>query len=134
MILLDTKVLVHYLKGSPRIVERIQHSRKGDLGVPCVAMYELEYGALRAKGAWRRSRLSAVLSELEQVPFDSAAALAAARIRLQLETRGIPIGPLDLLIAGTALSRGARLVTNNIQEFSRVPGLDVVDWNEQPTD
>jgi len=63
------------------------------------------------------------------VPFDSAAAEAAARIRVELETHGSSIGPLDLLIAGTALSRGdATLVTNNIQEFSRVPGLHVVDW------
>jgi tRNA(fMet)-specific endonuclease VapC len=62
------------------------------------------------------------------VPFDSAAAEAAARIRVELETHCSLIGPLDLLIAGTALSRGATLVTNNIQEFSRVPGLHVVDW------
>jgi tRNA(fMet)-specific endonuclease VapC len=126
--LLDTNVLIHYLKGNPLIVERIQSSAKRELAIACVAVYELEYGTLKAKGAWRRNRLEAVLADLEHVPFDSAAAIAAARIRVELETRGTSIGPLDLLIAGTALSRGATLVTNNIQEFSRVPGLHVVDW------
>jgi tRNA(fMet)-specific endonuclease VapC len=125
--LLDTNVLIHYLKGDALIVERIQASAKSDLAVPCIAVFELEYGTLRA-GARRRNRLEAVLKDLQQVPFDSAAALASARIRIQLEERGISIGPLDLLIAGTALSRTALLVTNNAREFSRVPGLRVADW------
>ena len=54
--------------------------------------------------------------------------MAAASIRVELEKRGSTIGPLDMLIAGTAVSRGAALVTNNAAEFSRVPGLQVVDW------
>jgi predicted nucleic acid-binding protein len=53
---------------------------------------------------------------------------AAAGIRVELEKRGLTIGPLDMLIAGTAVSRGAALVTNNAAEFSRVPGLRVLDW------
>jgi len=54
--------------------------------------------------------------------------MAAARIRVALEKRGSVIGPMDILIAGTALSLGALLVTNNSAEFSRVPGLRVTDW------
>lgn len=128
MTLLDTNVLIHYLKGDAPIVERIQRSARSELAVPCVAVFELEYGTLKATGAGRRRRLESVLNDLQQVPFDSAAALAAARIRVHLEARGVPIGPLDLLIAGTALSRAALLVTGNTREFSRVPGLRVVDW------
>jgi tRNA(fMet)-specific endonuclease VapC len=126
--LLDTNVLIHYLKGDALIVERIQASSKSDLAVPCIAVFELEYGTLKAGGTRRRNRLESVLKDLHQVPFDSAAALASARIRIHLEERGITIGPLDLLIAGTALSRAALLVTNNAREFSRVPGLRVADW------
>ena len=65
---------------------------------------------------------------MQHVPFDSAAASAAALIRMELENRGTMIGPLDILIAGTALSRGATLVTNNTDEFGRVAGLRVTDW------
>lgn len=54
--------------------------------------------------------------------------MAAASIRSELEQQGRAIGPLDVLIAGTAVSRGAGLVTNNAAEFSRVPGLRVLDW------
>jgi len=126
--LLDTNVLIHYLKGDALIVERIQASSKSELAVPCIALFELEYGTLRGAGVKRRDRLEAVLKDLQQVPFDSAAALAAARIRIHLEGRGFPIGPLDLLIAGTAVSRAALLVSNNAREFTRVPGLRVVDW------
>lgn len=68
------------------------------------------------------------LKNIQHVPFDSDAAAAAARIRIELEKRGVMIGPLDMLIAGTALSRGAALVTNNGAEFSRVPGLRIIDW------
>ena len=52
----------------------------------------------------------------------------AARIRLELEAAGTPIGPTDLLIAAIARRHGRILVTHNVREFTRVAGLDVVDW------
>ena len=69
-----------------------------------------------------------MLASLEEVPFDREAAREAARIRLDLERRGVVIGPLDLLIAGTVLSRGATLATNNTREFSRIKSLRLDDW------
>ena len=121
--------MVHYLKGDPAIVIRIHKASRGDLAIPAIVVYELEYGTLRSKlPARRRRELEAGLEHIQHVPFDSAAAMAAARIRIELEKRGSTIGPLDMLIAGTAVSRGAALVTNNAAEFSRVPGLRVLDW------
>ena len=129
MTFLDTNVIVHYLKGDPAIVARIHHASRGELAIPAIVVYELEYGTLRSKlPARRRRELEAGLEHIQHVPFDSAAAMAAARIRIELEKRGSTIGPLDMLIAGTAGSRGAALVTNNAAEFSRVPGLRVLDW------
>jgi tRNA(fMet)-specific endonuclease VapC len=69
-----------------------------------------------------------MLERLREVPFDREAARESARIRLELERRGNIIGPLDLLIAGTVLSRGATLATNNTREFSRIRGLRLEDW------
>jgi len=127
--LLDTNVLIHYLKGDPAIVARIRRASRAELAIPAIVVYELEYGTLRSKSAARRRReLEAGLAYIQQIPFDAVAAVAAARIRVELERRGKTIGPLDLLIAGTALSRGASLVTNNVAEFSRIPGLRVLDW------
>jgi len=129
LILLDANVLIHYLKGDPAIVARIQRAKPGELAIPAIVVYELENGTLRSTLPPRRRRqLEAGLGHIQHVSFDTAAALAAARIRVELERHGTPIGPLDTLIAGTALSRAATLVTNNAAEFARVPGLRVVDW------
>ncbi|MBZ5627224.1 MAG: type II toxin-antitoxin system VapC family toxin [Acidobacteriia bacterium] len=129
MTLLDTNVIVHYLKGDPGIVSRIRHASRGELAIPAIVVYELEYGMLRSKfPSRRRCELEEGLKHIQHVPFDSDAAMAAASIRVELEKRGMLIGPLDLLIAGTAVSRGAALVTNNAAEFSRIPGLRVMDW------
>ena len=129
MTLLDANVVIHFLKGNPAIVQRMRKPYREELAIPTIVIYELEYGTLRAKlPAKRRRELSEGLEFIRHVPFDSEAAMAAAAIRVALEKIGALIGPLDLLIAGTAVSRGATLVTNNTAEFSRVPGLRVVDW------
>jgi tRNA(fMet)-specific endonuclease VapC len=100
-----------------------------DLAIPAIVVYEIEYGTLRSRlPANRQRQLEEGLKSIRRVPFDSEAAMAAARIRVDLEKRGMAIGPIDILIAGTALSLGALLVTNNTAEFSRVPGLRVADW------
>lgn len=128
MTLLDGNVLIHYLKGIEPLTSRLQAASPAATGVPAIVAYELEYGTLRGGNPRRRAMLSHVLGSLEEVPFDAAAAHAAARIRFDLETAGETIGPLDLLIAGTAVSRGAVLITSNTAEFSRVRSLRIQDW------
>jgi tRNA(fMet)-specific endonuclease VapC len=128
LILLDTNVVIHYLKGEPSVVARIQAMEAPDLAIPSVVAYELEYGTLKAASPRRRELVTRLLADSVQVPFDHAAASEAARIRLELERQSMVIGPLNLLIAGTAASRGAVLVTNNTKEFARVAGLRLADW------
>ncbi|PWQ96043.1 hypothetical protein DKW60_13395 [Leucothrix pacifica] len=64
------------------------------------------------------------------LPFDEAEAKCAATVRASLERQGTPIGPQDILIAGTALANQGILVTRNTGEFSRVAGLDLEDWSQ----
>ncbi len=130
MTLLDTNVLIWYLKGQEQVVSRLQSASPNDLAVPSVVAYEIEYGTLKIGSSHRRTLASELLMGLIQVPFDHAAARESARIRIELETRGISIGPTDLLIAGTALSRRAMLATSNTEEFSRVKGLRLADWTK----
>ena len=121
--------MVHYLKGDTEIVAHINRASRDELAIPTIVFYELEYGTLRSKFPSRRRReLEEGLKHIRHVPFDSDAAVAAANIRIELEKQGSTIGPLDILIAGTAISHGAALVTNNTSEFTRVPGLRVVNW------
>ena len=129
MTLLDTNVLIHYLKGLQPVTSRLISAARSQMAIPGIVAYELEYGTLKTGNVRRRTMLAHVLAGLEEVPFDRAAARAAAAIRIALEKAGAGIGPLDLLIAGTAVSRGAALATNNIAEFARVPNLKVVDWS-----
>lgn len=67
---------------------------------------------------------------MQVLPFDSECAAHAARIRAELEAAGKPIGPHDTLIAATTLRYQATLVTRNVREFSRVPGLQCLTWHE----
>jgi tRNA(fMet)-specific endonuclease VapC len=126
--LLDSNTIIHYLRGQHPVVSRMQGASKGTLGIPSVVAYEIEYGTLKARSKRRRAILTEALADLVQIPFDHEAALESARVRVELEGEGLLIGPVDFLIAGTALSRGAVLATNNTKEFSRVKGLRLEDW------
>jgi tRNA(fMet)-specific endonuclease VapC len=131
VILLDTNTLIYYLKGMDAVVRRLQSTSPRDVAIPSVVAYEVEYGTLKTGSARRRSVVAGLLAGLTEVPFDHDAAREAARIRLELERQGMVIGPMDLLIAGTAASRSAVLVTNNTKEFARVAGLRLADWTRQ---
>jgi tRNA(fMet)-specific endonuclease VapC len=65
---------------------------------------------------------------VEELPFEAEDAARAGEVRALLERQDTPIGPYDTLIAGQALARGLVLVTHNVAEFARVPGLRVDDW------
>lgn len=128
MTLLDTNTVIHCLKGREPVSSKFLAAAPSELAIPSVVAYELEYGSLKISSPRRRRILLGMLASLEEAPFDRGAAREAARIRVELERRGAGIGPLDLLIAGTALSRGATLATNNTREFSRIRGLRLEDW------
>lgn len=128
MTLLDTNTVIHCLKGREPAASRFRASVPSETAIPSVVAYELEYGTLRLASPRRRRILSRMLESIEEIPFDRGAARESARIRVELERRGVVIGPLDLLIAGTVLSRGATLATNNTREFSRIKGLRLEDW------
>jgi tRNA(fMet)-specific endonuclease VapC len=128
--LLDTNTLIHYLRGQPAVVSRLKDASPLQLGVPSIVAYEIEYGTVKIGSPRRREIVSELLAGIQQVPFDREAALESARIRIDLEARGLLIGPMHLLIAGTAVSRGAVLATNNTKEFSRIKGLRLSDWTK----
>ncbi|MBK6614004.1 type II toxin-antitoxin system VapC family toxin [Ottowia sp.] len=132
MLALDSNTISYYFRGDPRVVARLQALRPADLGVPAIVEYELRHGLRRLPPEAAQPRLTALvqmLRPLQVLPFDSECATHAARIRVQLEAAGTPIGPNDTLIAATALRYRATLVTRNAREFSRVAGLQWVNWH-----
>jgi tRNA(fMet)-specific endonuclease VapC len=135
MLILDSNTISYYFRGDPQVVPRLQALRPADLGVPAIVEYELRYGLLRMPqdaAAPRLAALAQLLRPLQLLPFDSECAAQAARIRVDLEAAGTPIGPHDTLIAATALRHQAALVTRNVREFSRVPGLQWLNWHDTP--
>ena len=94
-----------------------------------VTVLELRQGAEKSQqAAANHARLNLFLAPMRILSFDEEAALAGARIRAHLERRGTPIGDLDSLIAAHAVARDLILVTNNLREFERVPGLQTENW------
>ena len=132
MLILDSNTISYYFRGDPQVVPRLQALRPADMGVPTIVEYELRYGLLRLPPEAAASRLAALaqfLRPMQMLPFDSECAAHAARIRVDLEAAGTPIGPHDTLIAATALRHQATLVTRNVREFARVSGLQWLDWH-----
>jgi tRNA(fMet)-specific endonuclease VapC len=132
--LLDTNAVVALLRNKPATVrDRFRTAQaSGDyLAVSSVVLYELWYGVQKSSHVTENTeRLRIFLSgDLDFLPFDDEDAQSAGRFRADLESRGTPIGPYDLLIAGQALQRGLTVVTANTSEFSRVSGLGWVDWS-----
>ena len=100
-----------------------------DIAVPAISLYEIEVGIAKSNHpAKRKKQLEALVSRITVLPFTAKEAEVSADLRAELEKRGTPIGPLDNLIAGTALCANAVLVTHNTREFSRIEGLAIEDW------
>ena len=133
MLVLDTNTISYYFRGDPQVVPRLQALRPADVGVPAIVEYELRFGLMRLQGEAAATRLAALarfLRPLQRLAFDGECAVHAARVRAGLEAAGTPIGPHDVLIAATALRHQAILVTRNTREFSRVPGLQWLNWHD----
>jgi tRNA(fMet)-specific endonuclease VapC len=129
--LLDTNFCVSVLRGQTVSCQRLQSVAPDECAVSVVSLYELRTGVEKC----RRPRvelvkLEAFLAPLHLVPFDGEAAACAASVRAKLERKGEPIGPYDLLLAGQAQALGLTLITHNTDEFSRVDGLRIADWEQ----
>jgi tRNA(fMet)-specific endonuclease VapC len=129
MFVLDTNTLVFFFKGTGRVPQRLLSVPPSEVLLPAIVLYELEVGVLLSTAPRkRREQLEDLLDVVDVAPFGAEEARSAARLRSELERGGHGIGPLDTLIAATALVRSATLVTHNVKEFSRVKGLKLEDW------
>ncbi|TVP57049.1 MAG: type II toxin-antitoxin system VapC family toxin [Nodularia sp. (in: Bacteria)] len=128
--LLDTNVCIVYMNGRN---DFLRHNFKNhsdvDIVVCSVVKSELFYGAKKSNNPSRSLTLQkAFLSRFVSLAFNDAAAEIFGTIRTQLNALGTPISPYDLQIAAIALANELILVTHNINEFSRVEGLRIEDW------
>ena len=130
MYLLDTNTIVYFFKGSGNVAKVLFSKYPKDIAVSTITLYELEVGIAKLNNPEQRNKqLKLFVSHITIYPFTSKEAGYSAKIRAEQESKGTPIGPLDNLIAGTALCNNAVLVTHNTKEFCRIEGLTVEDWS-----
>ncbi len=132
MYLLDTNTCIFIKNERPattlqKLREVIRAKRKVFLSSISVA--ELQYGVYNSQNI-EKNRIALVefLAPFDILEFDDTDAEVFGKIRADLKKQGKIIGPYDMLIAAQALSRGLVLVTNNVGEFERIPGLRIEDW------
>lgn len=130
LFMLDADTCISLLRGSStQLIERLRQYRPEQVLVAAIVAAELHYGAQYSQDMARNLRQTAdFLAPLRIVPFDAACAEVYGRVRAALRRSGQLIGGNDMLIAATAISIGATLVTHSTAEFSRVPELRFTDW------
>lgn len=129
--LLDTSIVIYVIKRRPIEVMGVFNENAGRMAISAITLSELYHGAEKsAKVAQNLAAVEEFASLLEVLPYTAKASQHHGAIRTSLEKAGRPIGVNDLHIAAHARSEGLTLVTNNLGEFERVPGLLMENWVE----
>lgn len=129
MYVLDTSTLIYFFKGLGNVAENLLSKSPKDIGIPTIVLFELEVGIAKSNSPKKRKKqLEEITSLIKIIPFGEREATMSANIRADLEKKGTPIGPYDLLIGGTALAHRATLITRNINEFKRIKKLQLENW------
>lgn len=128
--LLDTNICIYLIKRKPpEVLQRFRQLQPGSVFISSVTTSELYYGAQKSQRVQTNlEALNNFLLPFRIVDYDESASFLYGELRADLEKRGQPIGPLDMMIAAHALSLDMPLVTNNTKEFERVKGLKLENW------
>jgi tRNA(fMet)-specific endonuclease VapC len=129
MYALDTNTVIYFFKNRGNVAQHLFSLPPHEIVLPSIVLYELEVGIAKSTSPEkRRTQLNELLTVVRVLPFTENEASITAEVRAALEQAGTPIGPLDVMIAGTALANQATLVTHNTKEFSRIDSLSLEDW------
>jgi tRNA(fMet)-specific endonuclease VapC len=134
MYLLDADTLSFLVRREPGVLARFVQMAPESLWVSTVTLMEVEFGLVRqpAKRAKVEKVLRMVVAQARIVPFTELEATTTARVRASLASSGRPIGPYDVMLAGTALAHALTVVSGNLREFRRIDGLVCEDWRVAP--
>ncbi|MBX9811883.1 MAG: type II toxin-antitoxin system VapC family toxin [Burkholderiales bacterium] len=129
-VMLDTNTCIAIIKRKPpQVLKRFNAYKVGEIGISWITLAELEFGVAKSQHLEEnQAALDEFVLPLEIANFDREAAGIYGRVRATLETKGTPVGSLDMMIGAHALALGVTLATNNTKEFSRITGLNIVDW------
>lgn len=131
--MLDTNICIYVIKRHPPTLREKFNTLAEQLCISSITLGELYYGA--EKSVRRAENLTTVtrfIARLEVLPFTDKAAAHYGQVRAELERAGTPCGIHDMQIGGHARSEGLIVVTNNMREFGRMPGVRVENWLTDP--
>ena len=130
--MLDTNICIRIIKDRPeRVCRKLSRVEVGEVAISSIVAAELWYGvAYSEKKRQNEAALKDFLEYVDVIAWPGEAGPVYGRIRADLKKRGSPIGGMDLLIAAHAVHLGALLVTENTEEFKRVPDLKIVNWTD----
>lgn len=128
--LLDTCTISDFFKKNHSVVQHFESLVPDQLRISVITVMEIEYGlqlnpqrAVKIRPLWE-----SLLHVLQIELYSERAAMATAAIRANLKALGAPIGPYDILIAGTAVAHKMVVVTSNVDEFTRISEVSVENW------
>lgn len=129
-LMLDTNICVDLIRDRPpSLLARFSFHAVGDIGISVITLAELEYGVSKSsRPAKNREALDQFVSPLAVAPFERQTTAVYGRLRAALEKKGQSIRSMDLLIAAHAVSLDVRLITHDVRELGRVPGLQIENW------
>jgi tRNA(fMet)-specific endonuclease VapC len=129
--MLDTNVCIFFLQGKYGIREKIQRIGRKNCCISEITIAELLYGAAYSQSEKHSRDVEIVLESLTLVPiYDSLPTYAATKAHLR--RNGQLIEEFDMLIGSSAVHHGYVMVTENIDHFERIPGIEIDNWIERP--
>ena len=127
--MLDTDIASYLIRGDhPEVTTKFTELFE-DCVMSSITAAELLYGAKKRNNRMLTQKVQALCSLMTIISWNEEAANAYAKLRVELETSGTPIGNMDMLIAASAIAEDVALVTNNTEHFSRIPSLKTENWH-----
>lgn len=130
MFLLDTNICIYAINGRhPMLSEKLLSIHPSEIFISSITVGEMEYGAAKSHWGERTKQIMhAFLANYDILPFTDQDAALFGAFRAQLESAGITVGVLDVMIAAQGVSNNLTVVTHNTREFIRIPGIKLDDW------
>ena len=129
MFALDANAIIHAFQGKGKVEARLAAVSPSRIAIPSIALFEVECGVRRSANAGAaENAIRRIGGRPPRAPHRRTHGRHRSNAQARTCNGRLKIGPMDTLIAATALAHGAKLVTNNTREFERVPGLQLEDW------
>jgi tRNA(fMet)-specific endonuclease VapC len=126
--MLDTDTISFIVRNNSSVIANLIKHEDDDICISAISYGEIFYGLEKKKSERLFNEVNSIMGKLGVIDFDTSQSEVYGKIRMELEKTGTPLGDMDMLIAASAISIGAILVSHNKKHFSKIKSLKVEDW------